>query len=65
MDAVAKQEARSRSELLREGVRLYLERKRRWEHIFTYWHRAARQAGLKPQDVGPLIAEVRARRRVS
>jgi len=65
MDAVAKQEARSRSELLREAVRQYVERKRRWEDIFAFWQREARRAGLKPQDVDAAIAEVRASRRAS
>ena len=59
MDAVAKQEARSRSELLREAVRLYVERKRRWENIFSFGHRQAKRLGLKPQDVEVMIDEYR------
>lgn len=55
MDRVAKREARSRSELLREAVRLYVERKQRWERIFAFGHQHARRQGLKPRDVESLI----------
>lgn len=51
LDAVAKQEARSRSELLREGVRLYIERKQRWKAVFSFGRRQAKRLGLRPQDV--------------
>lgn len=59
MDAVAKQEARSRSELLREAVRMYVERKRRWEKIFAFGRQQAKRLGLRPQDIESLIAEYR------
>ncbi|MDP3722132.1 MAG: ribbon-helix-helix domain-containing protein [Candidatus Omnitrophota bacterium] len=59
MDAVAKQEARTRSELLREAVRLYVERKRRWDNLFAFGRQHAKQLGLKPQNVEPMIAESR------
>ena len=59
MDAVAKQEARTRSDLLREAVRLYIERKRRWANIFAYGHQRAKQLRVKPQDVESMIADYR------
>lgn len=59
MDAIAKQEARTRSELLRAAVQMYVERKRRWEQIFAFGRQQARRLGLKPQDVEPMIAEYR------
>lgn len=59
MDVVAKQEARTRSELLREAVRLYLERKRRWAGLLAFWRREAQQRGLKPEDVAAAIAAYR------
>ena len=59
MDAVAKQEARTRSELLREAVRLYIERKRRWATILTFGRAYAKRLGLKPQDVESMITEYR------
>jgi len=36
IDKVAKLESRSRSELLREAARMYIDRKRRWGDIFAY-----------------------------
>lgn len=59
MDRVAKEEVRSRSELLREAVRLYIERKRRWEHIFALGRQQARRLRLKPEDVESRIAAYR------
>ena len=59
MDRVAQQEARSRSELLREAARAYIERKQRWERIFALGQAHAKQLGLKLEDVDTLIAEHR------
>lgn len=63
MDRVAKREARSRSEFLREAARLYIERKaerkREWKRLFSFWSQEARRAGVKPADVETMIAEVR------
>jgi metal-responsive CopG/Arc/MetJ family transcriptional regulator len=65
MDAVAHEEARSRSELLREAVRLYVEQKRRWKKIFAYWQEEAAKANLKPEDIESMIADVRRLRRTA
>ena len=65
LDRVARQEARSRSELLREAARMYVERKYRWGEIVTFWRQEARLAGVKPQDVEKAIVAVRARQRAS
>ena len=61
MDSVARQEARSRSELLREAVRLYVERKRRVRKMFSFWQNQARRLKLKPKDVESMIKESRKR----
>jgi len=65
MDRVARQELRSRSELLREAARVYVERKRRWARLFAIWQGAAQRAGVTPEDVEAAIAEVRSHRRAS
>ena len=65
MDAVAKQEARTRSELLREAVRLYIERKHRWARLLTFWRGEARRLGVKPEDVETAVADYRRSRRAS
>jgi CopG family transcriptional regulator / antitoxin EndoAI len=36
IDKIAKNEARTRSELIREAARIYIERKKKWESIFAY-----------------------------
>lgn len=51
IDRVARQESRSRSELLREASRMYIERRKRWSRLFDAGQRAARRRGLKPSDI--------------
>lgn len=60
IDNVAKEEARTRSELLREAARLYIERKRRWEEIFSYGRKRTFENNIKEDDVQN---EIRAYRR--
>ncbi len=60
IDRVAKQESRSRSELLREASRMYIERRERWAQIFESGRDIARKRGLKPEIVEQ---EIHARRR--
>jgi metal-responsive CopG/Arc/MetJ family transcriptional regulator len=61
IDAVASDEARTRSELLREAARLYIERKRRWKGIFGYWREAAKRRGFKVADVERAVRRARAK----
>ena len=60
IDNVAKEEARTRSDLLREAARMYIERKRRWEEIFAYGRKRALDNNIKEEDV---LNEIRAYRR--
>ncbi len=46
IDMIAKKESRSRSELLREAARLYVERQQRWKDIFSFAQNLAREKGL-------------------
>ena len=55
IDKVAKLESRSRSELLREAVRMYIARKKRWDKIFAYGESQASQRMLSEADVGSEI----------
>ncbi len=59
IDKVAKQESRSRSELLREAARMYIARKRRWDKIFTYGESQVSQRKLSETDVGSEIGSYR------
>ena len=60
IDDVAKEEARSRSELVREAARMYIERKTRWKEVFAYGKMQAKKLGLKEKDIA---GEIRAYRK--
>jgi uncharacterized protein len=61
-DEIAKRESRSRSELMREALRKYLDARARIDRIFAYADAQTAKRGLRPEDVGPAIAEYRKRR---
>ena len=58
VDQVMKQQGRSRSELLRDALVRYIE-ECEWRDLLEYGERAAREQGLSPEDVGPLVEEYR------
>jgi metal-responsive CopG/Arc/MetJ family transcriptional regulator len=60
IDRLAKKERRSRSELVREAARLYIERRNRWNQIFALGETCAARGGLSKKDVE---VEIRAYRR--
>jgi len=60
VDRIAQRESRSRSELLREAARIYIERKERWEKIFSLSESLSTERQLTQKDV---IGEVRKYRR--
>ena len=51
IDAEAKRESRSRSELLREAARVYLERQRRWDAVFSLGVMTTRKRDLAEADI--------------
>lgn len=51
IDDVAAEESRTRSELVREAARMYIERKRKWKDMFAFGKRQAKTLGLKDEDV--------------
>ena len=59
IDRMARRESRSRSELLREAARSYIQRKERWAGIFALGRKIAREKGLKPEDVSREIRACR------
>jgi len=63
IDAEAQREARSRSELLREAARVYVERQRRWDAVFSLGDATARQQNLKETDVREELAAYRQERK--
>ena len=63
IDKVAEEESRSRSELIREAARSYIERKRRWGKIFDLGSRAAASNRLTADDVEQEISSFRREKR--
>ena len=63
IDNIARKESRTRAELLREAVRMYLERKRRWDQIFAYGRSKVVQNHLTEADVAQEISSYRKERR--
>ena len=61
IDKTAKQESRTRSDLIREAARLYIGRKNRWERIFAFGSRQAQQLGLREEDIAREIQKYRAK----
>jgi len=59
IDAEAKREARTRSELLREAARLYVRRQKQWEQVFALGDELSKQRSLTPEDVAREIRNVR------
>ena len=63
IDDIAKTESRSRSELIREAARMYIERKRRWDALFDYGSKRAVSQDLSEEDVFNEIDSVRKARK--
>jgi predicted transcriptional regulator len=62
IDAEAKRESRTRSELLREAARLYVRRQRQWERVFALGDEFSKQRSLTKADVSREIRNVRRRK---
>lgn len=56
IDAISKEESRSRSEIIREAARMYIRRKERWQQLFTFGDELQKRTGLTEEDI---ISEVR------
>ncbi len=55
IDRAARAESRSRSELLREAARAYIQRKERWKDVFAIGREIARMQGISADDVSKEI----------
>ena len=65
IDQVARSESRSRSELLREAARLYIDRKKRMTAIVDSMRQVASERGITEEDVAAEIAAYRAEKNTS
>jgi len=63
IDEIAKNEARTRSELIREAARVYIERKKKWESIFAYGESLASKYKFSQEDVNKEIENYRIEKR--
>jgi len=59
IDRIAQDEARTRSELIRESVRIYIERKKKWESIFAYGETISSKYKFTEEDVNQEIQKYR------
>ncbi len=60
VDELAKKEFRNRSELIREALRAYIERKNTWENIFSIGENAAKNLGIKnEEEIDNIVSEFR------
>lgn len=56
IDQVAGTESRSRSELIREAARMYIERKGQWNDIFALGDKTRRSRKITPDVIAGEIA---------
>ena len=63
IDEAAREESRSRSELIREAARMYIERKKRWKYIFTFGGKQVKRLRLSEEDIQNEIRSYRQRKR--
>ncbi len=63
IDRVAGEEARSRSEFIREAARMYLTRKEQWNRIFEYGQQKAQEKNLSEEDITAEINSLRRERK--
>jgi metal-responsive CopG/Arc/MetJ family transcriptional regulator len=59
IDKIARNEYRSRSELIRDAARLYIQRQSQWSDFFQLGDMAVQQQHLNEQDVATEIEAVR------
>ena len=63
IDQTARREARSRSELIRQAARAYIERKNRWTQIFEFSEKQAKRRNIRADDLAAEIADHRSAQR--
>ncbi len=60
IDAVAASEYRNRSELIREAVRIYLNRQMAWDKLSSYGRKAGKRIGIQhEEDVDRIVWKFR------
>ncbi|WP_411821253.1 CopG family ribbon-helix-helix protein [Leptospira sp. 'Mane'] len=65
IDKIAKREHRSRSELIREAARAYIEKKSRWQAIYDFAANSNHKKNISENDVLDEIKSIRNKRKAS
>jgi metal-responsive CopG/Arc/MetJ family transcriptional regulator len=63
IDEVARSESRTRSELVREAARMYIERKKRLDSLIGSLRRSANERGISEADVEAELKAYRSNKR--
>ena len=63
IDTIAREESRSRSELIREAARMYIERKKKWKSIFAFGKQRVSRLSLSEDDIDREIRSFRKKKR--
>ena len=63
VDRLAREEGRTRSDLLREAFRQYAERRRRWDAIFAYGAERSAAVSLRGDVIAAAVTKRRRTRR--
>jgi len=58
-ERAARAEGRTRSELYREALRQYLDRRDRWDRVLAAGEEAARRLGIREEDAAAAVREAR------
>ncbi len=59
VDSLARREGRTRSELVREALRQYMDRTERWQRIFAFGEELGQRGGLSERDVTLTVKRAR------
>lgn len=59
VDKIARSEGRTRSELFREALRQYVDRKARWERVFSLGQEIAGSKNLTEDEVARIVEDER------
>lgn len=60
VDQLANKEYRNRSDLVRQALRIYLERRMAWDRIFEAGEKAAKRMGIKSEkEIDEIVYEFR------
>lgn len=60
VDKIAKNEYRSRSELIKEALRIYLKEQQEWKELFTYGKKQAQRLKIQSEaDVNKIVRQFR------